>query len=317
MRYLENNSLSITVNIGAPSSSAQSWTFPSITYSDTMRIDNLAPSSSPYASKYPRATHMQRYSYAGGGSTSAYYDFYLIKSDSMINLGGVSRVQGSGMDTTYYDYGNHLIMLFPFTYGKTFTTRDSSSSFPGMYTVTRNTTICDAFGTIATPPGTFQALRMKQTTITQTVYPGIPATNDTSVSYSWFSRDGFFVSLIPKVKNPSGSSILVSGLAYVNLVATGIGGAGEALPPDFQLSQNYPNPFNPSTSISYQLPQSSVVTLKVYDVLGKEVASLVEGVQSAGRHTVRFDASLLRSGVYFYRIQAGTFSDTKKLMVIK
>ena len=88
-------------------------------------------------------------------------------------------------------------------------------------------------------------------------------------------------------------------------------------PTGFYVSQNYPNPFNPSTAISYQLSANSFVTLKVYDVLGREVAMLVNGKQSAGYHEVTFDAAKLSSGVYFYRISVGKFSSVKKLVVIK
>ncbi|MCL5268741.1 MAG: T9SS type A sorting domain-containing protein [Bacteroidetes bacterium] len=85
----------------------------------------------------------------------------------------------------------------------------------------------------------------------------------------------------------------------------------------FRLSQNYPNPFNPSTTISYQLPTSNYVTLKVFDVLGREVETLVNERQQAGTYTVRFTAANLPSGVYFYRLEAGTYHDTKKLLLLK
>ncbi len=85
----------------------------------------------------------------------------------------------------------------------------------------------------------------------------------------------------------------------------------------FTLDQNYPNPFNPSTTISYAVPANSFVSLKVYSILGTEVASLVNETQTAGRYTVRFNAAQLSSGVYFYRIAAGNFVDTKKLTLLK
>lgn len=88
-------------------------------------------------------------------------------------------------------------------------------------------------------------------------------------------------------------------------------------PDKFELSQNYPNPFNPSTIISYAIPENSVVTLKVYDILGNEVAVLVNDYKNAGRYTVNFDASSLSSGVYYYRISAGSFSNTKKMLLLK
>jgi carboxypeptidase T len=88
-------------------------------------------------------------------------------------------------------------------------------------------------------------------------------------------------------------------------------------PLHYRLEQNYPNPFNPTTIITYQLPTSSTVKLEVFDVLGKKVATLTNERQSAGTHTITFNASGLSSGVYFYRLQAGTFSQTRKMMLVK
>jgi hypothetical protein len=88
-------------------------------------------------------------------------------------------------------------------------------------------------------------------------------------------------------------------------------------PGEFKLNQNYPNPFNPSTVITYSIPGVEFVTLKVYDMLGNEIAVLVEGERDAGTHNVEFNSSGLSSGTYFYRIQAGSFSDTKKMILLK
>jgi Leucine-rich repeat (LRR) protein len=89
------------------------------------------------------------------------------------------------------------------------------------------------------------------------------------------------------------------------------------LPDKFMLSQNYPNPFNPTTRISFQLPRSVFVTLKVYDILGREVSTLVNENEAAGYYNLWFDASRFASGVYFYRLTAGTFNQTKKMLVVK
>ncbi len=91
----------------------------------------------------------------------------------------------------------------------------------------------------------------------------------------------------------------------------------QGVPSTWVLLQNYPNPFNPSTTITFGLPQRGQVRLTVYNTLGEEVASLVEGEMEAGYHTVRFDASGLSSGVYFYRIEAGSFVQTRKLLVLR
>ncbi len=88
-------------------------------------------------------------------------------------------------------------------------------------------------------------------------------------------------------------------------------------PKGFFLAQNYPNPFNPSAVISYYLPVNSFVTLKVYDVLGREVKTLTNGRETAGSHSIVFNADNLPSGVYFYRLQAGNYTATKKLMLLK
>jgi len=89
------------------------------------------------------------------------------------------------------------------------------------------------------------------------------------------------------------------------------------LPTKFSLSQNYPNPFNPTTTINYSVPKSGHVSLKVYDLLGREATALVNENKSVGNYTVQFNASKLVSGVYFYRMQAGDFVQTKKLLLIK
>jgi hypothetical protein len=85
----------------------------------------------------------------------------------------------------------------------------------------------------------------------------------------------------------------------------------------YSLSNNYPNPFNPSTKISWQLPVRGQVSLKVYDVLGNEVATLVNEEKPAGIYEVAFNASDLSSGVYFYQLKTGNFISTKKMILLK
>ena len=91
----------------------------------------------------------------------------------------------------------------------------------------------------------------------------------------------------------------------------------EPLPRIFELAQNYPNPFNPSTAIRYGLPNRSHVLLTIYNTLGQQVAVLQNGEQEAGYHEVKFDATNLSSGVYFYRLEAGSFVQTRKLLLLR
>jgi photosystem II stability/assembly factor-like uncharacterized protein len=100
-------------------------------------------------------------------------------------------------------------------------------------------------------------------------------------------------------------------------IATGIKDKTVDLPTKYLLNQNYPNPFNPSTTIKYELPQSGFVSLKVYDILGREVQTLVNGNKIKGTYEVSFNGSNLASGVYLYKLKAGNFTSIKKMMLIK
>jgi hypothetical protein len=102
---------------------------------------------------------------------------------------------------------------------------------------------------------------------------------------------------------------------YLTLV--GVKRIPNDLPLHFGLYQNYPNPFNPTTNIRYDIPVSSNIKLVVYDMLGKEVTALVDEKQKAGTYEIQWDASKYSSGLYFYKLQTETYSETKKLILLK
>jgi hypothetical protein len=116
-----------------------------------------------------------------------------------------------------------------------------------------------------------------------------------------------------------GNDGTIDDTLYLQNQATGVGDDHGSLltPKSYNLAQNYPNPFNPVTTIRYQLPVNSQVTLKVFDVLGREVATLVDAVETLGYKSVNFYASGLSSGVYYYRLSAGVYVETKKLLLMK
>jgi hypothetical protein len=132
---------------------------------------------------------------------------------------------------------------------------------------------------------------------------------------------------LPAYGYPIGDTIVISSPAntvqYVLIdngsrIITGVGDKNTELVREFSLHQNYPNPFNPQTVISYSLPNAGLVTLKVFDVVGREVAVLIQNqTVTAGAHTVVFNASKLSSGMYFYRLSSGQFTETKKMLLIK
>ena len=103
-------------------------------------------------------------------------------------------------------------------------------------------------------------------------------------------------------------------LDFLNIVSVKL---DNLLPEKYVLGQNYPNPFNPTTTIYYSIPQNSYVSLRIFDVLGNEVQTIVNENQDAGNYTVKFNADNLTSGIYFYKIEAGSFIETKKMILLK
>jgi hypothetical protein len=102
-----------------------------------------------------------------------------------------------------------------------------------------------------------------------------------------------------------------------NGISTGVEQTQSIIPLKYELGQNFPNPFNPTTKINYSIQEKGYVTLKIFNLLGQEVATVFEGERSAGNYTATFSGKEFSSGVYFYRLQAGNFSSTKKLVLMK
>ncbi len=125
----------------------------------------------------------------------------------------------------------------------------------------------------------------------------------------------------PQLDNSIAESWRASGMygtpGYLNDIYTKIETEENTIPQEFILYQNYPNPFNPSTNIQYAVSSRQYVTLKVYDLLGKEVATLVNEVMLPGTYEVFFDGSKFSSGVYFYKLQADSFVETKKMILLR
>jgi hypothetical protein len=243
-----------------------------------------------------------------GGATGKTWLFLKVSSGGVYTCGteiplsqGVYEIQG---------YEPPLLQLrFPLTFGTSWA--DSSSYI--LYTTNAGTisrtpvyesATVDGYGTVVTPFFTKPCLRLHLVSGSSAITVG---------SYLFVCGPG----------NES-AEILVDANNRASTVACTVQGAGAtgirsaARPATrFRLMQNYPNPFNPSTVISYKLPESGRVTLKIYDVLGREVRTLVDRRQAEGIHSATFDARDLPSGVYFCTLRAGSFVDTKKLTFIK
>ena len=121
--------------------------------------------------------------------------------------------------------------------------------------------------------------------------------------------------------SPNANAFYTNGsggvIRKIQLEATGLSEINELNPSSFSLEQNYPNPFNPSTTIKYSIPETEFVSLKLFDVIGNEVAILVDGMKSAATYRINFSAEELTSGIYFYVLKAGDYINSKKLIIMK
>lgn len=138
---------------------------------------------------------------------------------------------------------------------------------------------------------------------------GVPGSANTSVTSAVGQN---FVGTMQQ-----GNTRIESGFLFPVLITAVDENGVKQIPMSYKLYQNYPNPFNPGTTIQFDIPKLSKVTLKIIDMLGREVAILVDEQLQPGEHKVIFDTGKLTSGVYFYRLQAEEFSATKKLMLLK
>ncbi|MCF6270122.1 MAG: T9SS type A sorting domain-containing protein [Melioribacteraceae bacterium] len=151
--------------------------------------------------------------------------------------------------------------------------------------------------------------------------PGVYRTTDAGLTWENITNNLQHTHVTFVKLDPNNTSRLFAGTGGGGLwstdLSTDVEDENRQLPTHFELHQNYPNPFNPNTTIEYSIPESGFVTLKVYDILGKEVVKLVNKEQTSGNYEVEFNGYGLSSGLYFYRVHSGTFTNMKNLILIK
>ncbi len=277
------------MNIGSPGGTPQNWAVPTINWTDTSTIVNLSPASTPYASFFPNATHAHysTYSYQGNNSTS--YEYYEIASNALNFLGMAQHIQSGQIDTVIIDTDANTVLPLPLTYGASFgNTRDSTSIAPGFWIIKTSSQTVDAFGTIALPWNSFDALRVKGMDQTQSYAGGILIDETTTTYFTWITKNGGLFEGDIDSSSASSGNVNLAHASLTEIVNT-VSVEGETnLPSDFVLYQNYPNPFNPATVIKYYIPYQANVSLKVYDMLGNEITTLVNESQIAGNYEAVF-----------------------------
>jgi hypothetical protein len=151
----------------------------------------------------------------------------------------------------------------------------------------------------------------------QITYSVISSGGDKSSNESFILSGTVGESFIGSSVNLSNQNFTGFWFVYYNDVLTSVEDQQKIIPTVFKLEQNYPNPFNPSTIIKFAVPERNNVLIKIYDILGGEVLTLVNEELDAGWYERKFDAGLLSAGVYIYRMQAGSYVSTKKMMMLK
>ncbi|MDQ3021859.1 MAG: T9SS type A sorting domain-containing protein [Bacteroidota bacterium] len=301
-----------TTNITQGNAGAnQTWSFLSLTGIDSNTLYFVAASTTPYAAQFPTSN-------IAATNDNSEYSYISASSANLL-------LNGSGGQSLIVQYNNpQMYAQYPFTYNTNFTDNFSANyTSGGLETFRTGTTTVtgDAFGTINLSIGSFaNALRVKNVTITNDSTNFGTTLSSTSISYSWFVTGRklpvFEITYISFTVNgfPLGNEKIVN---YNTNATIGITNISSEIPDNYLLSQNYPNPFNPVTNLEFGISKLGFVTLKIYDMLGKEVATLVNSTLNPGTYKYNFDASGLTSGVYFYKITAGDFVETKRMNLVK
>lgn len=292
----------------------QTWNFSGITIlTDSAVFNWVNPSTTPYTSSFPTAD------IAEGNQIG--YMYYTIAGGDLSNIGSGFGTSPPLITTLT---NPEIISRVPFTYNNTYTD-EFSGTITGIITTLRRGTItktADAYGTIILPGGTYNdVLRINFLQDITDSIAGIPVvTRTVTDNYSWYSGQYKF-----PIFSVTYSTVYIGGTpSYSKAVfittqntSVGITPISNQLVNEYKLHQNYPNPFNPSTSITFDIVKTSDVKLIVYDALGREVSELVNERLSNGSYRVNFDAPNLTSGVYFYKLSAGDFSETKSMVFVK
>jgi hypothetical protein len=292
----------------------------------------VAVASTPYFAQYPGATHALKTSLAGAipgvpGTVSGDLYLYLKADGSTLTNpgnsgGGTVTIPGLGTfpgalvvanvppDTTYA-IPSTLNTRWGSTYSST--TTITVNSIPlSQNTVMRALSYhVDGYGSLRVPGGSTQdALRIRKV---DTGGGGL------TVGYIFLAKNGASVQLNASDPNAPTSGVLAvqpKSISWSGPFATSVRVA-EAIPEEFGLQQNYPNPFNPSTTITYQVARAGLVSLKVFNLLGQEVATLVNEVEAPGTYQQTWTAAGLPSGGYFYRLQSGPVTLTRTMLLVK
>ncbi len=296
----------------------------------------VSPSTTPYFRTFPNSDFAIYVTESSGGAKGEIWWYGGFTSDEAISYGYGSTAQSQfgSVKATLECKPGEVQGVFPLKRGTEwlYNGKEYFSMQTGILPLESEADVSisyhvDAEGTLKLPNGKeVEALRLYEVRHREiTIQPGLTETVD-EVVYTFFSKTGEEVSVtLTDVNQPTEGSVKVDGILWNNGKGTStVEITNETLPQDFNLQQNYPNPFgydgnsdSPTTNIVYSLSKPAKVHLSVYDMLGREVATIVNEYQSAGTYHEVFNALDLPSGNYLLRLSVGNFSQVRKMMLVK
>ena len=320
-----DTTFSITVDVGSAGPN-QSWNFSSIPTHLENTVSIISPAGTPFEDDFPTANFVEFYNMSAGDTVFQLYSYAEVSSDLFLTLGDGNIIHiPSFIDTSYADSSREETPL-PLTYGSQWSTENGDTtdyvSFKYV-TVEKSENTVDAWGTVTVPAGTFDCLRLREnySYVTKSVIGDFEVTIDSTsnINYTWLSKNNYAICNIESQDGETNPEFTTA--SYFTRLKSGTSALPENKGPElltgFSLEQNYPNPFNPETEIAYTLGKAGNVDLSIYDAAGQLVQNLVSGYQNAGRHSVRWDATGLSSGIYYYKIKSGEFLQIKKATLLK
>ena len=290
------------------------YDFSSLAFPDSMTNTIFTASDIPFlAARFDPASMVWGSSKQMIGGNSV----FLLTQNSLSNLGKLTLFDS--LQEVQHSFPPEETLEFPASYLSTWSTSGPGGGVDSTFinnALTNVTTgwnsagsyVVDGYGTLIFKGHSHQCLRVKY----------VEASTYTAKDFNFFTRDGLVIVVeSTKDQNDTGKVKIRDVNCISSSSVTSVLHA-DLKPASYSLLQNFPNPFNPSTTISFSLPQESVVRLTIIDLLGREVARLVDNeVRTPGTYNIIWNASALASGVYLYRLQSGNFVETRKLVLLK
>jgi hypothetical protein len=307
------NGPTLSVFVGEPSSSAQTWDFSDYDFSQVGNGVSIDPSSAPLYSSFPGCNIVmadQAYNWGYSEDTLHSWTYQELTSDQLL-------LHGLSDETEAWPIYDPPVVqaVMPFTYGTTWETDpDTTYLFPpDIYSVSKSVYLVDAFGTMTLPSGNYACLRL--TGFHQSIsYPVLDTLY--TKNYHWYSNDLTEVHITSIYEEQFDlTTIEIGAFSYVK--AGGPAGMSDNNLSGTNLSQNSPNPFCMNTSISYSLSEPQNVILTVMDITGKVVKNLISERQETGNYQVDFSATGLNPGTYFYQLKTESYCQVRKMTIVR